>query len=200
MRAGVSKDSLALQPRESPKGSLQADLESLIVRFKDVPIPLVRSALPPDLTGPLAVFAKQSPRLLFPGARCPEGALAGLLLLAGHWNSAHELVDDLETPDGCYWHALVHRIEPDTGNSDYWFRQTGSHPLFPAVLKTARRLAAAHLDGHLRLDSEWNPEVFNGWCEQARRTPKLPRSAAIASIHSAECHLLWSYSLEKACD
>lgn len=196
MRADVSLQFLADQPPEST----QSGLQGLLRQLRGVHVPLQRvSPAVPDPTAGIASPARQSPESLFSGSRCPEGACAGLLLFAGHWSSAHELVDDLETPDGCYWHALIHRMEPDIGNSDYWFRQVGQHPLFPSVLDAARRLAAHH-DVRLRFDQEWNPTVFNGWCEAARENPQAEKSLLVAAIHSAECHLLWNYSLEKVRD
>lgn len=197
MPADVSEDSLAPQPLDSWHDALPASLQTLIGRYRDVPIPLDRSNLPHAVsTSDVLALARRPPAVIFPGARCPEGALAGLLLFAGHWSSAHKIVDHSETPDGCYWHALVHRMEPDAANSGYWFGQAGRHPLFPAVLDAARRVAAQHPDAGVRFESEWNPSAFNGWCEEARQKPQLPRSSVIAAIHSAECHLLWNYSLE----
>lgn len=197
MRADVSKDSLAPQSQDSPNLASLDGIRALIQRFQESSIPLVRSSSGRELVSDLTVLAGQPPGGLFPGVRCPEGALAGLLLATGHWSAAHELVDDMETPDGCYWHALIHRMEPDTWNSDYWFRQVGCHPLFPEVLAAARRLAAGQPDARLRFDAEWNPAMFNSWCEQARQQPQLTRSALVAAIHSTECHLLWNYSVER---
>ena len=41
---------------------------------------------------------------------------AGLWLLHDFFEQAHEISQELETPEGSYWHALVHRREPDHGN------------------------------------------------------------------------------------
>ncbi len=201
MRADDSKDSPASQAPESRKQGLRPNIQTLVRRFQNVEVPLVRPLAPPaEAVAEVATFAQQPPERLFPHVRCPEGAVAGLLLFAGEWSQAHELVDDRETPDGCYWHALIHRMEPDTANSDYWFRQVGRHALFPLVLEAARGLARKHPDVGLRLASEWNPSIFNAWCEEAREKPEEKRSQVVAAIHSAECHLLWNYSMEKASD
>lgn len=72
---------------------------------------------------------------LFPGARSPLGALAGLWLRAGGWEEAHSIAQDLDTPEGSYWHALVHRAEPDEWNANYWLRRVGdAHPVRAAAL------------------------------------------------------------------
>jgi hypothetical protein len=195
MRADVSRHSLAKQRSHSLEADPPADLQHLIVRFQDVTVSLDRSAALADLSPEIVALIKLPAPRLFPAARYPEGVLAGLLLFSGRWSSAHELVDDHQTPDGCYWHAIIHRMESDIKNSDYWFRQVGHHPLFPVVLGAARCLAASHPGVHLRFDPEWNPLAFNGWCEQSRQTPQSERSSLISAIHSAECHLLWSYSM-----
>jgi hypothetical protein len=69
---------------------------------------------------------------------CPEEhgstLTAGLLLLHDHLEESHQLAQRLEghgqprTAD--YWHAIMHRREPDPDNSRYWFRRVGRHPAF----------------------------------------------------------------------
>jgi hypothetical protein len=41
----------------------------------------------------------------------------------GDWHKAHELAQDIETPDGAWVHAYLHRKEGDTSNANYWYRQ-----------------------------------------------------------------------------
>src|SRR5580698_1788635 len=60
---------------------------------------------------------------LFPGARAPEAALAGLYVYFSCFDEAHGIAQDIDTAEGSYWHAIVHRQEPDAGNAAYWFRQ-----------------------------------------------------------------------------
>ena len=43
----------------------------------------------------------------------------------GNWASAHNLVDELETPDGMAVHAYLHRKEGEQWNADYWYRLAG---------------------------------------------------------------------------
>ena len=59
-------------------------------------------------------------------------AVLGLLFLwHDHWTEAHKATDDYEgTPDSDLLHAMVHRREGDYGNSEYWLRSAGKHPLF----------------------------------------------------------------------
>src|SRR5579863_995376 len=63
----------------------------------------------------------------FAGAFAPDAALAGLYVYFSCFEEAHRVAQDIETPEGSYWHAIVHRQEPDAGNAAYWFRQVGRH-------------------------------------------------------------------------
>lgn len=39
----------------------------------------------------------------------------------GNWNSAHELIQDLETKEAAWIHAYLHRKEGDKSNASYWY-------------------------------------------------------------------------------
>jgi hypothetical protein len=39
------------------------------------------------------------------------------------WVAAHDLVDDLTTPEAAWVHAYLHRVEGDLSNADYWYRR-----------------------------------------------------------------------------
>ena len=39
----------------------------------------------------------------------------------GNWEASHNIAQDIHTPLGSWIHALLHLIEGDTGNADYWF-------------------------------------------------------------------------------
>ena len=43
----------------------------------------------------------------------------------GDWNSAHEVIQNIEDPTAAWIHAYLHRKEGDIGNADYWYRQAG---------------------------------------------------------------------------
>ena len=59
---------------------------------------------------------------LFPAARAPEAALAGLWLHWGEWNRAHEVAQEIETPEGSYWHASMASpvLPTSTAVQPYW--------------------------------------------------------------------------------
>ncbi|HEX3570392.1 MAG TPA: hypothetical protein VHU44_06180 [Acidobacteriaceae bacterium] len=43
----------------------------------------------------------------------------------GEWARAHELVNDVETPDAMAVHAYLHRKEGEESNANYWYRRAG---------------------------------------------------------------------------
>jgi len=59
--------------------------------------------------------------------------LSGLWLLAGNLERSHSISQDLPCRNGSFWHGIMHRREGDFGNSKYWFRKVGDHPVFEQV-------------------------------------------------------------------
>ena len=51
----------------------------------------------------------------------------------GHWDRAHSLVDELETPDAMRVHAYLHRKEGNATNAAYWYHRVGQ-PVFTGSL------------------------------------------------------------------
>ena len=42
-----------------------------------------------------------------------------------NWERAHEIVQEVESADGSWVHAYLHREEGDQSNADYWYRRSG---------------------------------------------------------------------------
>jgi hypothetical protein len=130
---------------------------------------------------------KASPaRTLFPQSRAPEAALAGLYLYFSCWQQAHEVAQDVDSQEGSYWHGIVHRQEPDAGNAGYWFRQVGTHPIFPALAQRAAAIGVGK-------GGRWDPFAFIDFCEAARREPGSDRERQALEVQRAEWQLLFAY-------
>jgi hypothetical protein len=43
----------------------------------------------------------------------------------GDWDRAHEVAQGVETPDGAWVHAYLHRKEGDPDNARYWYGRAG---------------------------------------------------------------------------
>jgi len=105
--------------------------------------------------------------------------LAGLWLLQDDLDRSHSLSQQIEEADGHYgdyWHAIMHRREPDYGNAQYWFRRVGRHP---AQLRLAELLAAGDFDPvpsrwcDKLARSGWDSLAFVDLCEAAESSPEL---------------------------
>ncbi len=131
--------------------------------------------------------------VLFPSARAPRGALAGLYLYFSCRDEAHEIAQSDNSAEGSYWHAIVHRQEPDAGNASYWFHRVGEHPVYSALLERTRAVAAAHPAANLALSGTWDPIAFIGTCERALRQPDSELERAALEIQRAEWQLLFDY-------
>jgi len=44
--------------------------------------------------------------------------------LAGDWDGAHRIVQQMSDPLACWIHAILHKMEGDDANSRYWYGRT----------------------------------------------------------------------------
>ena len=122
-------------------------------------------------------------RLMPLGAGAPDAALRPVLAtlagasdracLAGLWlghdflDESHAISQELPGPDGAYWHALMHRREPDYWNSKYWFRRVGDHAIFPKLADAVRGLSVPVAAERFAVRKAWDACMFVDLCESA---------------------------------
>lgn len=128
---------------------------------------------------------------LFPDAFAPDTALAGLWLYLSCFDESHSIAQDVNTVEGSYWHAILHRQEPDPGNAGYWFRRVGQHAIFPQLLEAA--VAKAGASSGLKLGSRWDPFAFIDFCEKARLKPGSAQESLAKEIQLVEWQLLFHH-------
>jgi hypothetical protein len=138
-----------------------------------------------------AALRNHTGKSLFPASRAADAALAGLYLYFSCRDEAHELAQSVETAEGSFWHAIVHRQEPDASNSSYWFRRVGKHPIFPALRAQA---AAFRVD----FGPAWDPFAFIAFCEKARGTPGSADERRALEVQRIEWQLLFDYCARPA--
>jgi hypothetical protein len=131
-------------------------------------------------------LAQLSASRLFPHARAPEAAMSGMFLYFSCLDEAHRIAQDIPGSEGSYWHAIMHRQEPDPGNAAYWFRSVGRHAIFPALREEA---AAAGFDS----GAAWDPFRFIDYFEAARSRPGSEEERIAMQVQLSEWQLLFDY-------
>ncbi len=132
------------------------------------------------------------PRQLFANAKDPVAALGGLWLYFSGFEPAHELVSKSQTSECELWHAILHRREPDSGNSAYWFRHVGAHPSYAPTARAASEILKRIPDAEFRI-GKWDPFAFIAFCERARSQPGSAQERAAMEIQRAEWQILFDY-------
>jgi hypothetical protein len=127
--------------------------------------------------------------------------LAGLWLLHDFLDESHTISQDIECAEGSYWHGIMHRREPDYGNSAYWFRRVGNHPVFVPLCRRAAELTveAGTPTGSepLGRQSTWDPFAFIDLCEAVARG-RSSAATLCRQIQRAEWELLFAYCYNHA--
>ncbi len=130
---------------------------------------------------------------LFPAAPFPEAAFSGLWLYFSCLDESHAISQDIPTPEGSFWHGIMHRQEPDPGNAAYWFRRVGDHPIFVPLRDAAEEILARHPRSGFTGDLHWDPFAFIDFCGSARHHPDSEAQKAAMEIQRAEWQLLFDY-------
>jgi len=118
----------------------------------------------------------------------------GLLYAADAILEAHAIFQEAKGDLGAYWHGMMHRREGDFDNARYWFRRAGVLPFFGAM-----HHAASQISPVMARQSNWDPYLFTGECEQARHgeTESLKE---LAGLQRVEFEVLFDYCWRKAFD
>ncbi len=61
----------------------------------------------------------------------------------GDWDRAHEAAQSVDTAEGAWVHAYLHRKEGDLSNADYWYRRAGRRRPAGALEAEWAEIAAA---------------------------------------------------------
>lgn len=159
-----------------------------IAALLDRTMPLTRS----DEDDEEALNLLRAPRL-FAGSRAQNAASAGLSLRCGCWNEAHNIAQSDNSREGSYWHAIVHRQEPDTGNAGYWLRGVGTHPIFADLNSDADAILSTYPNLPWKTGAAWDPHRFLAWCDEARANPGSEKEQVALKIQQAEWLRLFTW-------
>lgn len=125
--------------------------------------------------------------------------LSGILLLHDFLDESHRVSQSIKTTSGSYWHGIMHRREPDFGNSKYWFRNVGEHEIFPELAAAAAQLVAGEsAAAFLKDGSSWDAFAFIDLCEASCRG-RSPCGDLCKQVQRAEWELLFDHGHRRAC-
>jgi len=121
---------------------------------------------------------------------------AGLLLLGDDIDASHEVSQSIETEDGSFWHGILHRREPDYGNSKYWFRRAGAHP---ALAELARSLEAGNAAAvEILAGGTWDAFRFIDLVEACETGRRAELRADLEALQEQEMLLLLAHCHRRA--
>jgi hypothetical protein len=143
-------------------------LPSLVVRNPPdstlAHVPALRSLVPFQLGLPNHVAQKTDWDLLH----------GGLLYAADLLDDAHALFQGANSPEGSYWHGMMHRREGDFENARYWLSRAGA------------------VEGIARLPS-FSPTAFASECEESVGRDECPAHLLEMQRMEWESMMLWSW-------
>ena len=172
-------------------------------QYGDVFTQLIEAAPPTEVaagtanTGSYAALQELSIDSAFAGHtvsnhEAATACLSGIWLLHNYLDQSHVISQDLHCCTGSFWHGIMHRREPDYGNSAYWFRKVDEHPVFgDLVIQLSPDNADTTALG-LICDGQWDPFAFIDLCAQAS-DPADETTKLCQQITSVEWQLLFDY-------
>ncbi|TMV50202.1 hypothetical protein FE783_11635 [Paenibacillus mesophilus] len=112
--------------------------------------------------------------------------LSGMHLWNDSLDASHTISQNLHTPSGSYWHAIMHRMEGDYWNSKYWYNRVGKHPVFSELSGYVKELLAEEKSGRVRAELEalvrtveWDPNRF---VDAVERQVEKERDEAVIAV------------------
>ncbi len=109
-----------------------------------------------------------------------RACLSGVWLLHDFLDESHSISQAIDTPEGSFWHGIMHRREGDFSNSKYWFRMTGDHPVFEELSEAC---------------DHWDPYEFVDQCKAAIRSTD---DSGCRRLQQAEWEHLFDYCYRHA--
>ena len=131
-------------------------------------------------------------------ARC---CLSAIWLLYDFLDESHTISQGIATPEGCFWHGIMHRREGDYPNAKYWFRKVGPHPVYAQLAaepSIAAGLSEAEVsNAHDSSTRAWDPCEFVDACQSALRLGGA-QADRCQQLQQREWELLFDYCYSQA--
>ena len=153
-----------------------------------------------DVRGELASMSAEN---LSPGKRVRmpqdfECLKAALWLRYDFMAESHAISQGTATPSGSYWHAILHRREPDASNARYWFSRVGEHPVFAGLSLEAKEIVGPQPPEALKpllAHDAWDPDEFVKLCTSSQEGVA---TQCLLELQRREWELLFDYNYTKA--
>ena len=130
-----------------------------------------------------------------------RGLLAGLWLWYDWLDESHTISQQVHTPTGSFWHAIMHRREGDFSNSKYWYAKAAGHPSLATLGVQANAIVHPHPADKALLKvvmSGWNPNAFVDLIEAVHDQPDDPRHTVAVQLQQLEWRVLFEHSTRAA--
>ncbi len=134
---------------------------------------------------------------------------ATLAVVCGLWlwqdwiHESHNLSQNLETPTGSLWHAVMHRREGDFNNAKYWYGRCRNHPALAEMASAGTQLVrsspAADDNARTILRGGWDPYALTDFVESVYDSPDNHPPVALArDLQTLEFQILFDYTVRLA--
>jgi hypothetical protein len=145
-----------------------------------------------------------------PESRVDETARrAGFYQWHDFLDESHDLSQSIEGQGenqlGDYWHAIMHRREPDYANAKYWFRRIGNQPIWrelrheaDGILAKCSAPQAPRWRERLAAGPKWDPFAFVDLCDECAADETTELALAARRIQYTEMCMLVATALQQA--
>ncbi|MFP6765807.1 MAG: hypothetical protein VB858_19405 [Planctomycetaceae bacterium] len=119
-------------------------------------------------------------------------------------HSCSQAIEGAGEGNGDYWHAIMHRREPDAGNARYWFRRVGDHAccgpladIASQALEECHSPAAELWMNRLGRTEMWDSAAFVDFCQTAQEGSDPDLMQAARRIQWAEMLILLAHTAQQ---
>jgi hypothetical protein len=128
--------------------------------------------------------------------------LSAVWLIHDFLDEAHAICQEIPTPSGSYWHAIMHRREGDYANAKYWLRRVGQNDVFNLLGKMVAELAAAEVHQRAReklgRGGAFEPFAFVDLVEAVSKDRRSNAIDLCLDIQQAEWEILFHTCYQQA--
>jgi len=139
-------------------------------------------------------LSKAISALPLPSGEAGDALRSALLLWNDDLDGSHSLSQDIPSATGSLLHGIMHRMEGDYWNAEYWFRRVGAHPCYVGIARAAEPMegGAAFASG-----DAWDPYAFVRAVQRAVGRGDEKETAALRLIQRMEMAVVVEYCYQQ---